>query len=159
MLRWLRRLFGRRDALGYADSEREIFVYWDGTRERKGDPLAIHRALLTMDPEKEFDIKTDPQVTAVPTIAGLRATGRLAGAVRKAFGIRTVDEGGLTDGECLRLFVQFGSLIRELQEDARPLANSPPPTAAAPLVGDCPTEPSPVSASMPSGSASGAGAT
>jgi hypothetical protein len=151
MFRWLRRLFGRRDALGYADGEREIFEYWDGTRTRKGDPLAIHRALVCM-PTEEFNIDVDPKVSRVPTPEGLLATGRMAEAVRKAFGIKQVDEGGLTDGECIRLFIEFGALIRELEDAGRPLASSPRPTAAAAGAGS-PTRPSAASPSTPSGTA------
>lgn len=123
-------MFGwfRRDPTGYTQAEREIFRFWDGGRKRKGDPLAIHRALLT---DAEFDAKLDPGISAVPTIAGLKATGRVAGAVRRAFKIPELEQGGLTDGECLQLFCEFGAYIRALTEDGRPLASSPGPTASA----------------------------
>jgi hypothetical protein len=151
MFRWLRRLFGKRDALGYADADREIFEYWDGQRIRRGDPLAIHRAIICA-PEEEFNIKVDPKVARVPTPEGLLATGRMAAIVRKAFGIKSVDEGGLTDGECIRLFIEFGALIRVLEDDARPLASSPRPTAAAGGIAPV-TPPSADSPSTPSGTA------
>jgi hypothetical protein len=152
MLRWLRRLFGKRDALGYADADREIFEYWDGQRVRRGDPLAIHRTIICA-PEEEFNIKVDPKAARVPTPEGLLATGRMAAIVRKAFDVKSVDEGGLTDGECIRLFVEFGALIRVLEDDARPLASSPRPTAAAAGGGDLPTPFSADSPSTPSGTA------
>lgn len=140
MLGFLKRAFGRRDTFGYTPGEREIFEYWDGKRFRKGDPLALHRALLT-DPD--FDMNIDPGLAAVPHVKGLVAAGRVAAAVRKAFGITTLDAGGLTDGECLTLFCEFGAFIKVLAEAGRPLASGPARTGS-PAVAS-PTEPSPAS--------------
>jgi hypothetical protein len=123
-------MFGRRDAFGYTAAEREIFEYWDGSRVRLGDPLAIHRSLMTM-PESEFDIKIDPDMTKLPNVKGLEATGRVVAAVRRAFKIPDLEHGGLTDGECMRLFCAFGDIIRELEDRNRPLASSPRPMGAA----------------------------
>lgn len=119
ILSWL---FPKRDASGFTPGERAIFPYWDGKRHRLGDPLALHRALLT-DPD--FDMEFDPKVAEVPTKDGLNATGRVAAAVRKAFGVKTLDDGGLTDTECLTLFCEFGGYLGQLTEDTRPLASSP----------------------------------
>jgi hypothetical protein len=127
---WLRRLVGKRDAFGYTAGEREIFDYWDGSRVRLGDPLAIHRSLMTM-PESEFDIKIDPDMTKLPNVKGLEATGRVVAAVRRAFKIPDLDHGGLTDGECMRLFCAFGDVIRELEDRNRPLASLSRPMGAA----------------------------
>lgn len=128
MIRLLRRLFGRRDAFGYTDAERAIFAYHDGRRRRRGDPLAIQRALVD---DKEFNLAIDPAVSCVPTVEGVRAAGRTAAATRRAFVIPQLEAGGLTDAECLGLFASFGEFLKELQESARPLASSPTPTEAS----------------------------
>lgn len=125
MIAWFRKLFDRPDSFGYRPGQREIFEYWDGKRFRKGDPLAIHRAMLT-DPD--FDMNIDPGLAGVPHVKGLIATGRVAAAVRKAFAIAPLDAGGLTDGECLTLFCTFGAYIHQLTESSRPLASGPAPT-------------------------------
>jgi hypothetical protein len=126
--RFLRKLFGRRDPFGYTAAEREIFEFWDGSRHRMADPLAVQRALVT-DPE--LDPKMDTGLMAVPGVPGLQATGRVAAAVRRAFKVATLENGGLTDGECVALFCEFGDYIGGLTEAARPLASSPPPTGSA----------------------------
>jgi hypothetical protein len=128
MFAWLRRLLSAKDSSGYTAAEREIFEYWDGRRKRVADPLAVHRTLLT-DPD--LDMKIHPAMTALPTVDGLRATGKVAAAVRRAFGIGTLEAGGLTDGECLALFCEFGAYIHALTESNRPLPSSPVPTASA----------------------------
>ena len=142
---WLTRFFQRKDAYGYTEGERDIFTYWDGVKRRKGDPLAIQRALLT-DPK--FDIKFDPDIAKVPTLDGLKAVGRLIDATRRAFKVPDFEKDGLTDGECLNLFHVFSFYIGQLQEEARPLASSPGPTASAPDV--TPTETSVASGSTAS---------
>jgi hypothetical protein len=118
----------RRNLSGYTQGDRDIFPYWDGQRQRNGDPLAIDRLLLT-DPA--FDAKLDPQISRVPTLDGLKAAGRIVDATRKAFGIKPLEEGGLTDAECLGLFCDFNLFVRDLEERSRPLASSPRPTASA----------------------------
>jgi hypothetical protein len=128
MTGWLARLFRRRDAFGYLPNERDIFKYHDGTRRRRGDPLAIQRALI-LDPE--FEIAIDPGVAAVPTPEGLKAAARTIAAVRKAFGVPEFAAGGLTDTGCLILFTQFGQFVGALREAAGPLASSPGPTPAS----------------------------
>lgn len=128
MLRWLRRLFSHKDPRGYSAAEREIFKYWDGKQIRRGDPLKIDRSFLT---NPDFDPKLDPQICRVPTPDGIKAIGRVTAAVRKAFGVAELEDGGLTDGECLALFGEFYAYIAELEESARPLASSPGPTVSA----------------------------
>jgi hypothetical protein len=128
VIRWLKRLFGRRDAFGYRPTERDIFRYYDGRRERRGDPLAIQRALV-LDPE--FELAIDPGIATVPTPEGIRAAGRTVAAVRRAFGIPAFEEYGLTDAGCLVLFAEFGEFVKGLREAAGPLASSPGPTPAS----------------------------
>jgi hypothetical protein len=136
MFRLLRRLFGRRDpapdAFGYTVTDREIFRYRVGNFIGVADPLATQRAMMT-DPD--FDAKYDPGIAAVPTTEGLKATGRLAAAVRRAFGLKEFAAGGPTDGECLQLFVAFSEYLGDITEESRPLASSPGPMASAPAAG------------------------
>src|SRR5207248_1369652 len=96
-------LFGRRAFGEYPRRERTIFRYWDGTRQRLGDPLAIHRQLLEVP-----GLEETAKVGEVPTVEGVKARGELAAAVRQAFGIAPLEAGGLLESECLDLFVRFG---------------------------------------------------
>ena len=124
MITWLRSLFGRRDAFGYRPRDRTIFAFWDGTRKRLADPLAVHRALMT-DPD--FELQFDPKIAQVANKEGLKATGRTAAAVRRAFGVKDIDAGGLLDSECLELFIRFGEYVGKLTDDSLPLSSGPEP--------------------------------
>jgi hypothetical protein len=128
MLRILRKLFGRKDAFGYTAGDRAIFHYHDGRKWRRGDPLAIQRALVD---DAAFNLAIDPGVATVPSVEGVRAAGRTASAVRRAFGVPAFDAGGLTDAECLDLFGMFGEFVRVLTEAVRPLPSSPTLTEAS----------------------------
>jgi hypothetical protein len=125
MIAWLKRLLGATEAPAYSARQRSIFRYWDGRRDRAGDPLAIHRALLT-----NFDLEETAKVADVPTHEGVKAKGEIAGQVRTAFGIAPFEAGGLLDAECLELFVRFSGFLKELEAEMRPLPSGPTPTAS-----------------------------
>jgi hypothetical protein len=145
VIRLLRRLFGRRDAFGYTATDRDIFPYHDGTRSRRGDPLAIQHALNSTP---GFDVSIHPGAAAAPSKNGLAAAKITADAVRAAFGVPAFDAGGLTDGQCLLLFIQFGEWLGKLREETRPLPSGPAPTGAGrPEVAGSRTEPLPASTS------------
>lgn len=91
-------------------SDRGIFVYWDGQKKRYGDPIEIIRKLRD-DPEFVFDrhmeeIKEED----------LDAIGIAARAVRRAFDIPTLAEGGLTEAECVGILASnadFGAMLKK----------------------------------------------
>jgi hypothetical protein len=124
-MRFFERLFGGRGLIDYSRRERMIFPYSDGTRNRRGDPLAIHRQLVL-----SADLDEIAKVAAVPTLEGVKARGELVATTRRAFGIRPLEEGGLLDAECLDLFVRFGAFMKKLEADSRPLPSGPTPTAS-----------------------------
>jgi len=81
---------------------RLIFTFWDGVRIRKADPLEVTRRLF--DPAEEakgFDIEETPQMLKCGVITQELEAFRLIGlAVRSAFDIPPVSQGGLTDMDC-----------------------------------------------------------
>lgn len=127
---------------------RAIFRFWDGQRDRAADPLVVFRALLE---HPEFDWEKTPLLLEIddPKISGdaLRVT---ADAVRKAFGVRDLLDGGLTEGECTQLLIQFTAYIGALKKST----SSPPtsPDATEPK----PSERSTTKPSSDSGSTCGA---
>lgn len=102
---------------------REIFAFWDGCRERKADPLAIWRAL---NDHPQFVV--DQHLPAVER-GDLAAIGITVNAVRGAFGVATLEGGGLTDQECLELLAGFLLWVA----DQKKSTNFPPilPSATA----------------------------
>ncbi|HYE77921.1 MAG TPA: hypothetical protein VEI97_08045 [bacterium] len=152
---WVRGLF-RRPA-------RDIFPYWDGTRRRWADPIAVHRAMEEKD--KDWHGLLSALVTAqqmegrADLSPAIRAqmgdqtgiVGELAGLVRAAFGVPPLGADGrgrpvgLTDLECLDLLTEFLVWLRDVEADHFPLLNSPsapPSRSAADDTGEWTTGPS-----------------
>ncbi len=142
--------------------EREIYSYFDGTTRRVADPLAISRALITA-PEVDWD--TDLKLIATilggpesvpPAVikAAMQATGRVVGAIRYAFGIKPLWEGGLTDVELLELRGDFAMWMEEIKKKVNQQPISQPATAWTPPSGS-PANGSPTPSPLASPSALG----
>lgn len=105
----------------FKPEERHVFTYWDGARERAGDPLEIQERLLEYP---ELDLETDIKLagTSVPTAGAARR--RIIGAVRTAFGVEPYARGedgserGLLGAECVELLDAFASYLGELKKKA-----------------------------------------
>lgn len=122
-----------RESLTLAEQlqEREIFVYFDGHRHRRGDPIAIYRGLKD-DPQFNLDVHPGEAEEG-----DLEALGIMAGAVRRVFGVKSADEGGLTEMECaelLRGYLDYtGSLKKNSSTPPMPLSPTITPTPPASL--------------------------
>jgi len=106
-------------------SEREIFKYHDGVRDRYGDPLAIARKLKT---NQHGDIET--LATLCDDFQEPEAS-QFIEVVRKAFGLpdwNDQDGSGLTDSEVVELFGKFADYIEGLKKNTSPGPISSPPT-------------------------------
>ncbi|HYE79571.1 MAG TPA: hypothetical protein VEI97_16410 [bacterium] len=153
---------------------RDIFPYWDGTRRRYADPIAVHRAMEEKD--KDWHGLLSALVTAqqmegrADLSPAIRAqmgdqtgiVGELAELVRKAFGVaplgadRRGRPAGLTDLECLDLMTGFLTWLKNAEADYLPLLNSPsasPSDSAEDDTGDWTTGPSSPSTSPATASA------
>lgn len=128
-------------------------MFFDGRRWRSADPLAIARAFFT---HPSFDWDETPELlrTGVATVQ-LEAFRVIGVAVRDVFGIRPLDQGGLSDRECLDLLAEFrqylgdvkknGNLFQISQASTDPLLQDELPIPTRPDLGSgsTPIEPSP----------------
>jgi hypothetical protein len=130
----------------FRPKERLIYTYWDGQKDRAGDPLELIRKLTGID---GFSLEHDAKLAAGQTPEATKALGRLVEAVRSAFGVKNLEEGGLTETETLALLHHFLDFLREVQRDAGPLPTSRPSTG-------CPANGSATGNSSASGSAASA---
>lgn len=125
----------------WGESERQIYRFHDGTRERRVDPIVILRRLnavpgLALDDDLALAAVSDkgPEYA----VEAEKATARLVAAARAAFGLPTpadpesVDVEGLTESECLMLLTHFGNYLGGLAESSRPLSSGEPPSGSAP---------------------------
>ena len=159
--------------IGYRAGERMIFQFWDGAKWRKIDPIVVHRRLLDSPDPLDIEIKkiflgqtfgnsdgsplSDEQLLHIHKLAKESGASieRLAGQVRKAFGIveyAEIDgqEQGLTEAECISLLALFFAYMDDLKKKLPPAALPTWPTPTAP-----PSPPTANGSATPSGSVSG----
>lgn len=81
---------------------RFIYRYWNGQRIVVGDPMVLWRSLQANENYREDDLK-------LLTVEDLRlkVIERLAGVVKDVFTIPPVDQGGLTELECIEELARF----------------------------------------------------
>lgn len=99
--------------------QREIFRYRDGTRERRADPIAVWRALLS---DESFEIERDSQLMELNDRG---AWGRCVTATRKALSVPEFENGGLTEDETVNLFQSFCLYVAALKKNSSPTPTSP----------------------------------
>lgn len=144
MLGWFLRRLGLR-------AGRAVFRYWDGSARRVGDPVYLERALRQRAGERwptlvelVHKASLDPAKHSGPVVAMARQKGEeafvsLVDVVRHVFGVKPIDQGGLTEAECLDLLAEFVVTVGRLVEAARPFSrpawSGPPSDAPAPTSG------------------------
>lgn len=111
MLNWLRRIIRNR--------RRAIFVYWDGLRIRRIDPIAAFRALKT---HPTFDPDTHLALADLGDLDAIKVTLE---ATRDVFGITAFTDktGGLIDDETLALIGDFFEYLASLKKKWQAVAD------------------------------------
>lgn len=138
----------KKEAGMFRPKERLIYRYWDGRKERLGDPLALVRRLTTYE---GLALEVDAKLASGSTPEAPAALGRIVDATRAVFGVQPLEQGGMTEGECLALLYHFMEFVGEVQRDAGPLLKLPGATAG-PAAGGSPTASSRDSGSTATGS-------
>lgn len=124
------RSFLRRVIQWFLD-DRLIFRYWDGRRYRRADPWSIYRQTMNSSP---FSWDTTPGQIAMEAIDEvtlrdkLDATKIAVDMVRRVFGVRPMEEGGLTESECLLLLWQFSRYVGDVKKNGKERQTSPAST-------------------------------
>lgn len=102
------------------ERQREIFTYWDGSKPRSADPIVVYRALKD---DAKFNIDVHP---ALVDSGDADAIGITAAAVRSAFGVKSLDAGGLTEQECISLLLEYFNWVEDVKKkDSQPLTSQP----------------------------------
>lgn len=136
MIGWLSRMLG-------LSRDRCIFRYWDGKRNRRGDPLAIMSLIEDECPDlaellQMASADAAPALMPGPVKDELEkgkkgAAKKLADVSRRAFGVKPLtDSEGLTDWEVFSLLTAFLRFMGGLAEAARPLPESQPAGSRSP---------------------------
>ncbi len=107
----------------YAEEEKKIFSYFDGTAEVWGDPIAIERRLTQLldgNPNAFITRSTDPNGTMA-----YEAAERLWAAVRVAFDMPfTKADGGATEDQVTAALDKFSDYLEKKNQSG---ASTPTP--------------------------------
>ena len=130
---------------GLFKSREGVFKFYDGTRWRSADPIRVHRLILDhggkeweswvegvdqlKDPNPKFPLTESIRESRQK--AGLEAVRNVADLSRKVFAVAQVDDGGLTDAECVKLFGDFLLYAARIAEEYRSFQKPLPATASA----------------------------
>ncbi len=119
----------------WRDRGRAIYTYHDGTRRRRADPVKVHDSLEAQLPGyadgmlllKKDSAKIPPGPIRDDLITQQRAMATaLAGAARVAFDMKPLgDKDGVTDGEAIRVLIEYFLFMEDLAESATIFGNSP----------------------------------
>ena len=124
ILRWL---FNR---------NRYVFKFWNGHRTVYADPMVLWRSLQQHEDFREDDFKL-MKVDALRE----KIIGKVAGVTRSVFGVKTVEERGLTELECLDLLKSFIAYSGFQKKSGEGNLFSQPSTEPT-VLGDSTSEPS-----------------
>lgn len=114
----------------FGQDPRGIFWIWDGRGWKGIDPLVAARSLLN-DPE--FDWEATPVLTNDEDPKTVADALRIcAEAARRAFGLRDITAGGLTEAECCRVLFSFRDYLGDVKKNGSGPPTSPEPTGATP---------------------------
>ena len=107
--------------------QRQIFSYWDGSRQRSADPLEVARAL---DYHPKFSAKLHIPLIESGDDDALQIT---LGAVRDVFGVPAWSEKtpGLTQQETIDLLDRFVTYLDDLKKNIKHSPTTAPPTTLA----------------------------
>ena len=122
-----------------------VFRYYDGRRCRDGDPIRIQRLIeqhggedwprliegLDQLEEPPAKFALSESIQAARRATGMESVYKVAELCRKVFGIGQLDDGGLTDAECVQVFTGYLRYAADVARRHRSFRNPPPATASA----------------------------
>lgn len=99
MFGWLTRIFSR----PLVPVDADIFTYYNGRRWVKGDGLQIMRDLALSEGMDDISLKT----ADIPTVEGVKALDKVIAAARRAFKLKQLAAGGVSDGRVKQIVLEF----------------------------------------------------
>ncbi len=127
LLDWLKSWFSK-DSIGgfevYHPGERAIYSYFDGAKMVRADPVVLYKGLMAVRSELAVDIKV-ANSTLVKAADAKEAHDRLIAKIRGIFGLKSLEEGGLTESEAYGLMDHFLVYAERVKKN---LSRSPTPS-------------------------------
>lgn len=126
MLNWFLSWFRPRDSFEvYAPKERLIYEYFDGRKQVKADPMVLWKRVM----DRAAGIDADRKALDFPTSKFYRPSyDNLIKQIREIFQVKGLEEGGLTEPECIDLVDHFTTFVGRIKKKSNRPAISPPNT-------------------------------
>lgn len=148
MWQWLLSWFRRSGPDLYRPRERLIYRYFDGRRTVAADPQVLYKRLMAVGPELSIDIT----VAQSPSQDAAKASDAAVAKIRGIFGLKPLEEGGLTEIEAGNLLDHFVAYCEAVKKNSRTPATSAPSSPA-------PSPPASAAGGPATASSSGSGST
>lgn len=130
LLTWLLSLFAKDKYAMYSPKEREIYCYFNGEKAVRADPMPLFKSIM----DQYNDLSIDFKMAAMPSKDASKAWDNAVGRVRAIFGIKKLEDGGLTERETVDLYNHFWDFIEAVKKNS-PSYQTPPadglPTSAS----------------------------
>lgn len=104
----------------YRPKDRFIYHYWDGQKDISADPLVLYKKVM----ECSHEIAIDSKVALSQSKDALKAHDSLLENIRKIFGVKRYEEGGLTETETDDLLNNFLLYADNVKKNSSPFATS-----------------------------------
>ena len=98
----------------FKPKERMIFKFWDGEKIREIDPMVLYGRLGDVSTELDVAIKLSRSASK-DSRQGHREVVQL---LSKIFGVKSFEEGGLTESELLDVFISFMEWVDRLKKNS-----------------------------------------
>lgn len=137
--------------------QREIYHYFDGQKVRNADPMPLFRRMK--------DVSTDLEIEFKVARSGMKGADehyqKAVQRIRGIFDVKPLEEGGLTEIECVELFTHFWNYSGGVKKNLPPPSTPSPGTSddTPPSTGPAPVPASPTPPSSDSGSTAAAATT
>lgn len=110
----------------FKPSERRIYRYWDGKEVLSKDPMELWKRLMDVAPELNVDIK----LSRSPSKDAMKGYQGAVNKTRKVFEVKTYEEQGLTDVECMLLLDHFLNYMGAVKKNSEISPTSPMETSS-----------------------------
>ena len=109
----------------YEPKQRLIYKYFNGDKIVSADPMILHRKMMAKAP----DLYIDSKVATFPNKDSGKAQVALTKNIREIFGVKPLDEGGLTELETAELWKSFLIYCEWVKKNWNPPPTSPEGTS------------------------------
>jgi len=129
---WLASLFKKPTSVDderydlFRPKQRLIYHYFNGNKVVSADPMILHRKMMAKAP----DLYIDSKVATFPNKDSGQAQINLTKNIREIFGVKPLDEGGLTELETAELWKSFLIYCEWVKKNWKVPPTSPTATSA-----------------------------